>query len=253
MVRGEPMTSDELIITTCLKAGKIMVENGSEISRVDDTMMRIAQNAGVISANTYVTITGVMMSIRGRNATQIEAVNKRTIDLEKVTQVNQLSREFADQTIDLPTLNARLNALDAASRSFPLWLQLVGAALVSGPLMIMFRNETVNTWPTVLIGTLGYLVFYLLNRYLKIKFLSELTAALLIGLGAEWAVQVGWGTNVNDIIIGALMPLVPGVPLTNAVRDTLAGNFVSGPARGVEALISAAALGFGIAVVITLF
>jgi len=49
------------------------------------------------------------------------------------------------------------------------------------------------------------------------------------------------------------MPLVPGVPLTNAVRDILAGNFVSGPARAVEAMISAAALGFGIAVVITLF
>ncbi|MCG0611491.1 integral membrane protein [Lactiplantibacillus plantarum] len=247
------VTTDEMIIATCLKAGKIMVENGSEISRVDDTMMRIAQNAGVVAANTYVTITGVMMSIQGRNATQIAAVNQRTIDLEKVAQVNQLSREFVATTIDLPTLYQRLNQLDAASRSFPLWLQLVGAALVSGPLMIMFRQEIVNTWPTVIIGTLGYLVFYLLNRYLKIKFLSELTAALLIGFGAEWVCQIGWGTNVNDIIIGSLMPLVPGVPLTNAVRDTLAGNFVSGPARGVEAMLSAAALGFGIAVVITLF
>lgn len=247
------MTTDELIIATCLKAGKIMVENGSEISRVNDTMMRIAQNAGVQTANVYVTITGVMMSIQGRNATQIASVTKRTIDLEKVTQVNQLSREFADQRIDLPTLHSRLNQLDAAARSFPLWLQLVGAALVAGPLMIMFRNETVNTWPTVVIGTLGYLVFWLLNRYLKIKFLSELVAALFIGLSAEWACQFGWGTNMNDIIIGALMPLVPGVPLTNAVRDTLAGNFISGPARGVEALISAAALGFGIAVVITWF
>lgn len=247
------MTTDELIIATCLKAGKIMVENGSEISRVDDTMIRIAQNAGVVQANTYVTITGVMMSIQGRNATQIASVTKRTIDLEKVAQVNQLSREFADQRIDLPTLYARLGQLDSASRSFPLWLQLVGAALVSGPLMIMFRQETINTWPTVVIGTLGYLVFYLLNRYLKIKFLSELVAALAIGFAAEWAYQVGWGTNINDIIIGALMPLVPGVPLTNAVRDILAGNFVSGPARAVEALISAAALGFGIAVVITIF
>ncbi|GIP77456.1 hypothetical protein ITOLOC_14510 [Lactiplantibacillus plantarum] len=110
------MTTDEMIIATCLKAGKIMVENGSEISRVDDTMMRIAQNAGVVAANTYVTITGVMMSIQGRNATQIAAVNQRTIDLEKVAQVNQLSREFAATTIDLPTLYQRLNQLDAASR-----------------------------------------------------------------------------------------------------------------------------------------
>lgn len=247
------LTTDELIIATCLKAGQIMVENGSEISRVDDTMNRIAQNAGVTGANTYVTITGVMMSIQGRNATQIAAIKQRTIDLEKVAQVNQLSRSFAVHEIDLPTLHAQLAQVDQATRSFPLWLQLVGAALVSGPLMIMFRHEVVNTWPTVAIGTLGYLVFYLLNRYLKIKFLSELVAALVIGIMAEWAVQIGWGTNINDIIIGSLMPLVPGVPLTNAVRDILAGNFVSGPARAVEALISAAALGFGIAVVITLF
>ena len=94
------VTADEMIIATCLKAGKIMVENGSEISRVNDTMMRIAQNAGVVAANTYVTITGVMMSIQGRNATQIAAVNQRTIDLEKVAQVNQLSREFGQWPVD---------------------------------------------------------------------------------------------------------------------------------------------------------
>lgn len=55
------------------------------------------------------------------------------------------------------------------------------------------------------------------------------------------------------ITIGAVMPLVPGVPLTNAVRDVLAGHILSGISRGTEALISACAIGFGIAVVLRFF
>jgi len=64
------------------------------------------------------------------------------------------------------------------------------------------------------------------------------------------AVKFQLGTNADDIIIGSVMPLVPGVPLTNAVRDILAGDLVSGIARGMEALMSAIAIGSGIAMIL---
>lgn len=52
------------------------------------------------------------------------------------------------------------------------------------------------------------------------------------------------------IIIGSVMPLVPGVPITNSVRDVLAGHLLSGLARGTEALLSASAIALGIAMVL---
>lgn len=241
---------DQLILHTALTAGRIMIENGSEIERVEDTMTRIATNAGAKTSQLFVMITGILMAINGEVGAQIEPVKRRTFDLEKIAVVNDLSRKFAAQDITLQQFADRLDHLDATSKYFPFWVQLVAAALVSGPLEVVFRHNLPDFWITCLVGMLGWLVYYLLNKYIRIRFLSEFAAAAVIGVLAVLAHHWGLGNNVDDIIIGSVMPLVPGVPITNSVRDILAGNLVSGPARGIEALVSAAAIGFGIAMVL---
>ncbi|MCH5463771.1 threonine/serine exporter family protein [Levilactobacillus tujiorum] len=241
---------DQLILHTALTAGRIMIENGSEVERVEDTMERIAHNAGAKTSQLFVMITGILMAINGEVGAQIEPVKRRTFDLEKISVVNDLSRQFADHKITLQQFASRLDQLDKSKKYFPFWLQLLAAAMVSGPLEVVFRHNLPDFWITCVVGALGWLVFYLLNKFIQIRFLSEFAAAATIGVLAIWSVHLGLGNSVDDIIIGSVMPLVPGVPITNSVRDILAGNLVSGPARGVEALVSAAAIGFGIAMVL---
>ncbi len=45
------------------------------------------------------------------------------------------------------------------------------------------------------------------------------------------------------------MPLVPGLHITNAVRDLMAGHLVAGVSKGVESVLTAFAIGAGVAVV----
>ena len=52
----------------------------------------------------------------------------------------------------------------------------------------------------------------------------------------------------DAIIIACIMPLVPGVAITNAIRDTLNGDYVSGAARAVEAFIKALSIALGVGV-----
>ena len=241
---------DQLILHTALTAGRIMIENGSEIERVEDTMTRIAKNAGAQTSQLFVMITGILMAINGEVGAQIEPVKRRTFDLEKIAVVNDLSRRFADHRITLQQFADQLDHLDSISRYFPFWLQLLAAALVSGPLEVVFRHNLPDFWIACVVGLLGWWVYHVLNKFIQIRFLSEFTASAAIGLLAVLVVHLGLGNSVDDIIIGSVMPLVPGVPITNSGRDILAGNLVSGPARGVEALVSAAAIGFGIAMVL---
>ncbi|MFC6274319.1 threonine/serine exporter family protein [Levilactobacillus tangyuanensis] len=241
---------DQLILHTALTAGRIMLENGSEIERVEDTMIRIATNAGVEGSQVFVTITGILMALNGELGAQIEPIKKRIFDLEKVSVVNDLSRQFAVKKITLQQFSNRLDHLDSETKYFPFWLQLFAAALVSGPLEVVFRHNLPDFWITCVVGMLGWWVYYVLNKFIQIRFLSEFAASATIGILALVGVHYGLGNSVDDIIIGGVMPLVPGVPLTNSVRDVLAGNLVSGPARAIEALVSAAAIGFGIAMVL---
>lgn len=80
------MEKQDLILETCLLAGRIMMENGSEVYRVEDTMNRIAANAGEPNSISYVTATGLFMGLRKSHYAQVEDVHDRTINLEKSWQ-----------------------------------------------------------------------------------------------------------------------------------------------------------------------
>lgn len=91
--------SKELLLETCLLAGKIMMENGSEVYRVEDTMNRIAANAGEQGSISYVTATGLFMGLRSNHYAQVENVHDRVINLEKIVAVNGLSRAYAEKNL----------------------------------------------------------------------------------------------------------------------------------------------------------
>ena len=58
--------------------------------------------------------------------------------------------------------------------------------------------------------------------------------------------------NIGALIIGGIMPLLPGLSMTNAIRDTINGDLVSGSARALEALLACVAIAAGVGVVLSL-
>ncbi|KAF1303322.1 threonine/serine exporter family protein [Enterococcus saccharolyticus] len=245
--------SRELILETCLLAGKIMMESGSEVYRVEDTMNRIATNANEPDSISYVTATGIFMGLRSSHYAQVENVAERSIDLEKVVAVNQLSREFAEKKIDLLTLHNSLKKIDYDTPRFPVWLQVLSAGFLSCLLMYIFGGTLRDFIPTFLVGGFAYYLKYAVNKLINLRFFDTFLASFFIGLLAILFVKLQLAGNVDNIIIGAVMPLVPGVAITTSFRDILAGHLISGLARGTEAVIVAASIGVGIASALIFF
>ncbi|MFD2305508.1 threonine/serine exporter family protein [Enterococcus termitis] len=243
----------QLILDTCLLAGKIMTESGSEVYRVEDTMNRIAENAGQKESVSYVTATGLFMGFRSSNFTQLENVTERSINLEKVALVNTLSRQFANQEITLEELNQKLANINSEVPTYSITLQIIAAGIVSCTLMYIFGGSWDDFFATFFIGMAGFCVSYFTNAWLSIKFLDDFLASFTIGLLAYLAVRFHLAGNIDNIIIGAVMPLVPGVAITNSFRDILAGHLLSGTARATEAIFVAGSIGIGIAIIFKLF
>ena len=245
--------SKELLLETCLLAGKIMMESGSEVYRVEDTMNRIAANANEPNSVSYVTATGIFMGLRSSHYLQVENVAERSINLEKVAAVNKLSRAFAEQKIDLLTLHNSLKKIDYETPTFPLWLQILSAGVMSCLLMYVFGGNWQDFSATFVVGIISFCVRYFVSAAIDLRFFDIFLASLVVGLCALLAVKLQLAGNVVNIIIGAVMPLVPGVAITTSFRDILAGHLISGLARGTEAIIVAASIGVGIAVALNLF
>lgn len=236
----------------CLVAGRLMIEGGSEMYRVEDTMKRIAVNAGLHDPRVFATPTGVFLALDNGHLTQITQIKERNINLELVDRVNNLSREFADKKITLHQLERKLEQVANYTPTFPLWLQVLGAAILSATLMVLFMDnyDWVDFPAAAVVGAAGFLLYYFFKKFTRIRFLSELLAAIGMGTLTYIIHMIFPITNIDNILIGALMTLVPGLALTNAFRDLFTGDLLSGIARLVEALLTALALGGGVGIVI---
>lgn len=244
------------IMEVCLLAGKIMLQSGGETYRVEDTMNRIARACAIAEAHSYVTPTGIFLSIQGKEReneqTKFLRITERLIDLNKIVQVNDISRKMGAGLLTIEQSYQLLLAVENSQSIYPTWLQIISAALASGFFSLMFGGTGSDFLPSVLTSGIGFLLFLRANHWIQVKFFAEIFAAFMIGAIAYLFYFLGFGIHIDKVIIGSVMPLVPGLLITNAVRDLMAGDLVSGLARGAEAFFTAFAIGAGVAVILAL-
>ena len=245
------------IMEVCLMAGKVMLSFGGETYRVEDTMTRIAKSFPISGTNSYVTPTGIFLTLQGTDEeelTKFVRIYERSIDLNKVTLVNEISRQIASSQLTLEEAKAKLAEIEKGKQLYPTWIQVVSSAIASGFFALMFNGNWNDYLPSFIAGGLGFLLFIISHSIIQVRFFTEMLASLSIGAVAYFIYfYLGFGENLDKIIIGAVMPLVPGVLITNAIRDLMAGDLLSGLARGAEAFLTALAIGTGIAVILAIF
>ncbi|WP_442603194.1 threonine/serine exporter family protein [Paenibacillus sp. KN14-4R] len=241
------------LIEICLLAGKIMLQSGGETYRVEDTMARMATSLGMPNSHSYVTPTGIIFSTDGTEPAKLIRITDRTTDLQKVNMVNSISRALTSGSITVDEAYRKLRQVEAANHTYSLWLQIIAASVASGCFMIMFQGTWFDFLPSLVCGGIGFCTFLFMNRFVEVKFFSEFSASFIIGLLSFLFVTAELGHEADKIIIGSVMPLVPGLLITNAVRDLMAGHLVSGLSKGAEAFLTAFAIGTGIALVFTIF
>lgn len=245
------LTECKDIIEVCLLAGKLMLKNGAETYRVEDTMTRISHSFGMIESQSYVTPTAILFSVEGAETTRLARISDRTTRLDKVTEINGISRRISSGELTVQEAYQLLKEVEAARKVYPMWFSTMIAGIISGSFLMMFDGLWRDFIPAFIAGGFGYFCLIVVQRYVHIKFFSEFAASLMLGTLASLIVMAGIGDQFDKIVIGSVMPLVPGLLITNAVRDLMAGHLVSGLSKGSEAFLTAFAIGTGIVVVLS--
>lgn len=228
-------------------AGELLLKNGAETSRVEDTITRICTRAGFKDIEVLVFPTGIIINgyCDGLRLTRVKRIHTRDINLAVVSVVNDISRKFAAEKISLEEGFTILeHMLMTCADTALLWISLAGA-LASGAATLLLGGSWQDIAPAILAtalvriitGTAAFNLAYILQLYV---------AGLFAGLIGSLFVNFGFGQHLDKIIVGALLPLVPGVALTNAIRDFISGDLLSGTLRMTEALLIAAALAGGV-------
>ncbi|MGF9908010.1 threonine/serine exporter family protein [Brevibacillus porteri] len=245
--------SSDLVMDTCLLAGSIILKNGGETYRTEETMALIAKAAGMDDVNSSATPTSIILSFRcsGLDHTRMVRTPKRTTNLNKITLVNDVSRQFVGGKINLEQAYRRLREIDQKKQIYPKWLQHLAAATASGSFSMLAGGDWFSLVPSAMAGLIVNLSQEYLEQFVRMKFFTEFSAALLGGLFALLTVTFFPQLHLSIIIIGAMLPLFPGIAITNSLRDLMAGDLVAGVSRGVEAMLTAVSVAVATAIILS--
>jgi len=245
------------VLILALRAGELMMKSGAECYRVEDTITRICKACKIPYVEVFATPTGIFLSLdEGSEDSDMHTFIKRikgsSIDLEKISQINHFSREFTSTDL---SIESGLDILRDISNIKPyhLLLRVLGASLVASFFSLIFQGNIKDFFCAFIIGACSYVVSVLLDKIDTNLFLRGFCCCVIATFLALGLLSVGLGSNLSSVIIGSIMIFLPGVALTNAVRDTLAGDMVSGATKGIEAVIIAVSLAAGVGVSIKLW
>jgi uncharacterized membrane protein YjjP (DUF1212 family) len=240
------------ILILALFAGELMMKSGAEIYRVEDTITRICRACNIPYVECFATTTGIFLSIDrgdqdGDMHTFLKRIDRISIDMERISEINEFSRAFASTNMSVEEGFARLREIERG-KPYGLPLNTLGALLIGVTLCPCFGGRVIDSFFCALVTVLAYLFSVgigklQLNAFTN-TFLCCFVCALLTIAGREF----GLVSSVAPVIIGAITLFMPGVAVTNAARDLLSGDMLAGVARTAEALITAVAIAGGVGV-----
>ena len=242
-------------IKLVLDTGTTMLKNGAEVYRVEDTMNRICNSRkNITNADSFVTNTGIFITLefQGEIFTYLRRVKEISINLNKIHMVNEFSRKFV--TTDMPIDKGLLIIKEINNtKDYSTKLKILSGSTLSGFFSLMFGGNINDFFASFIVGILVLFILYRLSKFNLTFFINTFIGAFLASFLSLITFKLNIGHNLNVIIIGAIMCLVPGVSITNSIRDTISGDSLAGISKGIEAILSALAIAFGVGIVLNLY
>lgn len=247
------MTLNETKILNVIKlAAQIMLENGGETYRVEETVEYIGNAFNLEEIESIATPTGFYLTINSKkedSKTIVKRIKNRSINLQKLNEVNEVSRQLCQNAISLDDAIIKLEKIENSAEEHDKF-SLFYAAISSAFFSVLFGGGILEFCAAFFIGILVTLISRHFEDIHSSQFFSTIISGIVIASISIFITYVTRMGNYNHIIVGCIMPLLPGLAMTNAIRDTIRGDLISGTARAAEAILTAASLAAGAGVII---
>ena len=235
------------LINCLLDMGQLLLDCGAEISRVEDTLSRMAAAYGRTHADVFVITSIISISIEFPSKEVLTETRRiyssSGTDFYRLEKLNSISRRCCASPMPIEELKSALEAITHGRKPLP--TVLIGSALAAGGFAVFFGG---GIWDGIAAAVFGLLIC-LVQRRLGRTLLSTVGANLLLsfvtGICVGVICKIIPVLNMDKILIGDIMLMIPGLAMTNSIRNMLGGDTISGVVRLIESLIWAGALAGG--------
>lgn len=245
----------EKIVDIAIRAGSSLLQFGAETYRAEDTITRICKSYG-LPCETFALTTGVFVSVAGQNGitTICKRIATRSVDLSKIAHINDLSRRIEKHS---PTYEEVMQELDRIleCKKYSNITIIICYALTAFAYSMLFGGNLNDAMSALVVGALISFIRLFFSKVSSFPFIEYFVSGFAVGILSSISRILLSNTNPYVIIIGAVTNMLPGVALTNGIRDLLHGDNVSGLSRLGEAfmVVAVIAVGTGIGLSLWLF
>jgi uncharacterized membrane protein YjjP (DUF1212 family) len=228
--------------------GQVILESGGETYRVEEAITIVCRSYGFPDTQAYVVPTGIMATVidsAGKPTSVIRRIRSRSTHFERLGQMNELTFHVRTKNWTLEKVREELQAI-LQKKPRHAAVMAISAGMMTGFFALFFGGKPLDFLPAFFVGATSKLLVAYFNKVRINDFFANIVCGSYIVLQSHLiallAPQVLHG---DKIATGSIMLLVPGLAITNAVRDSIAGDLVAGVARAIEASLIAAGIAFG--------
>ncbi|SFM18206.1 threonine/serine exporter family protein [Pelosinus propionicus] len=243
----------EQMVSLAALAGEVMLKNGAETYRIEETMDHMAEACGASTVESFVIPTGVFLTVTdelGHTLTVMRRVRERTINLDRISKVNELSRSLVAQRMGYEDAKGILTSISKERTGFSLLPSMVASGVIGGGTAVLQNALFFEIVAAFAAAMVVRYIAHIVSKLHGIQFSFEFLGGMAVALCGVLLHSIWPHLRPDAVIIGGIMPLVPGVAITNAIRDVIAGDLLSGLSRGLEAALTAAAVAMGVVIIL---
>lgn len=251
------MTDEEYlntVINLAKRCGCLILETGGETYRAEETVLCICHSFDLTDVSVIAMTTGVMLSgqYKGHCGSAVGRISTRKQNLDLLDRINEISHQIARGKLSVDEASLQVEKF-AQEKTLPFFLVMLSTAICTSAFCGLFGGE----WPEIIIAFLAGVVLHSVNSILRVFQSHSYFMCIIGGITVAFCAVIPAcffpSLRISHIIIGGIMPLVPGVALTNSLRDLFTGDLISGITRLSEALFIAICIASGTGIVLFLY
>ena len=239
------------LLNISVELGCRLMFSGAEIYRVEESVRRLLQAYGLESPEVFAIPNCVIVSVTtptGHPITRMRRISGHGTEIDLLERCNELCRQLCAQTPPIEEAQAAISALSNRIPQYALWQVLLGYGIAPAFFAPLFGGGVPDTLAAMLGGlAVGFCLLYAGRLIGSNNFFRTAICSAVASLISLLLVRLGLGRSVDTVTISVLMVLVPGVALTNAMREIMAGDIISGLSRAAESILTGAAIAIGAA------
>ncbi len=240
---------DQDLLHIVMEIAQRMTQVGGEISRVEESVSRMFSAYGAARVDVYATTSNIIVSVedaQGVVLTQTRRIGRISLDMEGLHRYNDLARWVAAGAPSLEEIREHIRKAQFEPR-YPIWMNIVFSAVIAASFCVFFGGRSVaETAVAFGVGCLSGAVSVLLEKGKISPIMIRFVCALVSSVIAVAALKLNWIGQPDYVLIGNIMTLIPGIGITNALRDLFSGDVMTGILRSIEAVLLTLAIALGI-------